>query len=169
MGDVSNALIVVSDTSPLRALLHLNNLDLLHQMFGEVYVPPGVIAELRSPRRKFASVDLSGVPYIRVQAPTDRALVAQLQQRLDLGESQSIALALEIKAAVVLMDEASGRAEAKRRNLAVLGVLGLLRDAKLTGWVPAVKPLIDELIHGQGFFVQNALRARILSDCGETP
>src|SRR5438067_2470013 len=101
--------IVASDTSPLRALAHLGLLDLLGTMFGEVYVPPGVIAQLRSPRRRFPSLDLSGVKSIRVQAPVDAALIADLMRHLDLGESQAIALALELGAKTLLMDEASGR------------------------------------------------------------
>jgi predicted nucleic acid-binding protein len=161
--------IVVSDTSPLRALAHLGLLNLLESMFGEVYVPPGVVDELKSPRRRFPSLDLSVFPSIRLQAPSDAALVAELRQRLDLGESEAIALALELQASTLLMDESSGRSEAKRRGLRVTGVLGVLRDAKLSGLVPAVAPLIDELVNGLGFFVLDALRTQILADCGETP
>jgi predicted nucleic acid-binding protein len=72
--------IVVSDTSPLRALAHLGLLDLLGTMFGEVYVPPGVIAELQIPRRRFPSLDLSAVTSIRVQAPADSELVTELMR-----------------------------------------------------------------------------------------
>jgi predicted nucleic acid-binding protein len=159
--------IVVSDTSPLRALAHLGLLDLLKTMFGEVYVPPGVVAELQIPRRRFPALDLSGLASIRVQAPADAILVTELLRELDLGESQAIALALELEATTLLMDEAAGRGEAKRRGLNVTGVLGVLRDAKLTGLVPAVKPLIDGLINDLGFFVLDALRTQILNDCGE--
>jgi predicted nucleic acid-binding protein len=51
--------------------------------------------------------------------------------------------------------------------LNVTGVLGVLRDAKFAGLVPAVKPLIDKLINDLGFFVLDALRTQILTDCGE--
>jgi predicted nucleic acid-binding protein len=161
--------IVVSDTSPLRALAHLGLLDLLGTMFGEVYVPPGVVDELRRPRRRFPSLDLSGIPSVRVHAPSDAALVTELMRRLDLGEAQAIVIALELKAKTLLMDEASGRSEARQRGLEVTGVLGVLRDAKLAGLVPAAGPLIDELVNGLGFFVLEALRAQILIDCGESP
>ena len=41
--------VVVSDTSPIRALKHLKLTSLLTQLFGEVLVPPGVADELRNP------------------------------------------------------------------------------------------------------------------------
>jgi hypothetical protein len=163
------AAVVVSDTSPLRALAHLRLLDLLGALFGEVYVPPGVIVELRIARRRFPSLDLSGLPSIRVQSAADTQLVAELMRTLDPGESEAIALALELGAAMLLMDEASGRHEAKRRGLSVTGVLGMLRDAKHAGFVPAVKPLLDELKAGLGFFIADPLRTQILTDCGEAP
>ena len=161
--------VVVSDTSPLRALAQLSKLDLLRTMFTEVFVPPGVIGELRSPRRNFASLDLGSLPYVKVQAPTDRALIGELEQQLDAGESQAIALAIELNAHMLLIDEATGPREAKRRGIPVTGVLGILRDAKLAGHISTVRRLIDELITGQGFFVSDALRSRILADCGEVP
>jgi predicted nucleic acid-binding protein len=46
--------IVVSDTSPIRALAHLNLLYVLHALFGEVIVPPKVADELEHPRQSFA-------------------------------------------------------------------------------------------------------------------
>lgn len=161
--------IVVSDTSPLRALAHLNRLDLLQALFGEVFVPPAVIAELQFPRRRFPSFDLTQFSYFRVRAPTDQALVVDLMSQLDVGEAEAIALAIELQAQALLIDEVSGRNEAKRRGLHVTGVLGILREAKVVGLVTVVKPLIDELVHGQGFFLLSSLRDQILRDCGEVP
>jgi len=160
--------VVVSDTSPLRALAHLGLLDLLGALFGEVFVPPAVVAELQAARRRFPPLDVTALPSVRVQAPADTPLVATLRQTLDLGESEAIALALELKAAILLMDEASGRAEARRRGLNVTGVLGIVRDAKRAGLIPAVKPLLDELVAGLGFYISDPLRAQILADCSET-
>jgi predicted nucleic acid-binding protein len=144
-------------------------LDLLGNLFGEVYVPSAVIAELRVSRRRFASLDLSGLPFVRVRSAANTTLVAELMRTLDPGESEAIVLALELDAATLLMDEASGRNEAKRRGLSVTGVLGILRDAKRAGFVPAVKPLLDELVVGLGFFITDALRTQILTDCAEVP
>jgi len=39
-------LVVVSDTSPIRALAHLGLLDLLQRLFDRIAIPPAVASEL---------------------------------------------------------------------------------------------------------------------------
>jgi len=63
--------VVVSETSPLRALGHLGRLDLLTILFGEVTVPPAVAAELLRPRGPFPPLDVSGIVGVRIVAPAD--------------------------------------------------------------------------------------------------
>ncbi len=54
---------------------------------------------------------------------------------LDLGERAAIALAETMHADLLLIDEAAGRAEAKRRHLRVTGTLGVLRAGAEQGLV----------------------------------
>jgi hypothetical protein len=49
---------------------------------------------------------------------------------LEPGESESIALALEIGADLLLIDERRGRAEADRLGIKITGLLGILVEAK---------------------------------------
>jgi predicted nucleic acid-binding protein len=51
--------LVVSDTSPIRALHFLAQITLLEQLFGTVIVPPAVAEELARPRAPFSAIDLS--------------------------------------------------------------------------------------------------------------
>jgi predicted nucleic acid-binding protein len=53
--------------------------------------------------------------------------------RLDLGESEAIALATEVHADLVLIDEQAGRQEAVRRGLRVAGTLSVLDEAAQAG------------------------------------
>src|SRR5215813_10088940 len=100
--------IVVSDTSPIRALAHLGLLDLLPRLFGDVLIPPAVLGELGTPRTLLPAVDVSQHPFIQVRAPVDANLVAQLRTEIDPGESEAIALAVEVKPDRLLMDEVQG-------------------------------------------------------------
>jgi predicted nucleic acid-binding protein len=67
--------------------------------------------------------------------PVDADRVQEITDELDLGERAAIALAGAIHADLLLIDEAAGRAEAKRRNLRVTGTLGVLRTAAERGLV----------------------------------
>ena len=147
--------VVVSDTSPLRALTHLNQISLLGRLFGEVLVPPAVAAELVRPMRMSQPLNLADHAFIKVRAPRDRARVNQLGSTLDPGESEAIALALGV-AAPLLIDEAAGRAAAKGCGLKTIGVLGVLVRAKRIGASGAVGPLIDRLRMNSGFSYQTA-------------
>lgn len=64
---------------------------------------------------------------------------------LDPGETEAIALALELHPDAVLMDERLGRRLAARHGLAVTGLLGFLVLAKHQKLIDAVAPVIQEL------------------------
>lgn len=160
-------MIVVSDTSPLRALDHLGLLSLLPLLYGQVLIPPGVESELAQASPNLLSILATAIPGVQVRPPTDSSLVQLLQRVLDLGESEAIALALQEKADVLLMDEAAGRAEASQRGLHVTGTIGILIRGKDEGHLPAVTPLLDELRDGLGFFISDSLRAKAIALAGE--
>lgn len=159
--------IVVSDTSPIRALAHLGHTDLLHALFGEVLVPPAVATELEKPRSRFQPISLHGLVFVRIQAPQNRKAVAELQATLGPGEAEALVLAVEVRADAILIDESAGRAAALRRGLAPLGVLGILLRAKERGLVDLLRPLLDRLQNELGFFVSPELRSAVLKQAGE--
>ena len=68
----------------------------------------------------------------------DAALVRHLKLLLDVGEAEAIALAIEIQADLLLLDERRGRVVAKELGLAVTGLLGVLLVAKQQGHLVAV-------------------------------
>ena len=158
--------VVVSDTSPIRSLDHLSRLDLLDALFGEVVVPPAVSDELAHPRPRFRPVLVSSLPFARVQAPSDQVDVANLRRSLGPGESEAIVLAAEI-GAELLIDESAGRAEARRRGLRRVGVLGILVRAKQRGQLPIVLPLMERLRDELGFFVSAELYDEVRRQAGE--
>ncbi len=70
--------VVVSDTSPIRALDHLKLTSLLERSYGEVLIPPSVAAELRDPDSALPMLDWASIPGLRMQAPSDLAKVEEL-------------------------------------------------------------------------------------------
>ena len=158
---------VVSDTSPIRALDHLRLLSLLTELYGEILIPPGVASELRNPESALPPLEWTSIPGVRLQAPSDAARVTALRAELDLGESEAIALALEVHASALLVDERAARSIAASLGLKSVGVLAMLVEAKHRGLAASVGPLMAQLQTGIGFHISPALYSEVLRLAGE--
>jgi len=86
---------------------------------------------------------------------------------LDPGESAAISLALELHADAVLMDESEGRAIAQAHGLRTIGVVGILIQARHTGHLVAIRPVIDDLRSKAKFRLSDALVNQALAVCRE--
>jgi predicted nucleic acid-binding protein len=122
-------MIVVADTTPLNYLVLIQHEDLLPRLFGRVLIPPAVFAELQHqetphPVRSWLAQSPSWLQVQLLRSQPDRGL-----DDLDPGEREAIALAEELKADQILLDEAEARQEAARRKLPFIGTLGVLRRA----------------------------------------
>ncbi|WP_346341611.1 hypothetical protein [[Phormidium] sp. ETS-05] len=105
-------MIVVSDTSSLSALAIVGYLWLLQRLYGRVLIPPAVADELRRGGEDDGRITVVlSLDWIEVCQPSNYQLVAILQteRNLDRGESEAIALALELRAEELLIDERLGR------------------------------------------------------------
>lgn len=159
--------VVVADASPLIVLARIGQIELLARTCGQVIVPHAVRAEcLVDPRRPgaraigqaFDAGWLLAQPAHPQYEPVDVA-------GLNAGEAAAIGLA-EALQCPVLIDERLGRAAAARRNLAVIGTLGVLLRAKQQGLAPAVGPLV-QAIKNQGYFLSPAVEREIVRRAGE--
>ena len=99
--------------------------------------------------------------------PLVAAVPADLALALDVGEAETLALALETKANLVLLDESAARLKARQLGLTHTGVLGVLRQARRTNRVPSLKAEILRLRTEARFFVSPALEKQLLSSVGE--
>lgn len=161
-------MIVVSDTSPSNNLAAINQLNLLQQLYGTVIIPEAVYRELTAPEFPVAgAVEVQTFDWIQIRQVNNRTIIDALDNELDIGEVEAIALALELEAEQVLIDERRGRIVAAKLNLSYTGVLGILADAKSQGLIPAVKPLLDTLINQAGFWISESLYNRVLQFVGE--
>lgn len=156
---------VVSNTSPILNLAIVGRLNLLHQQFGQIQIPPAVLDELKINDARTGSQPIRTAitaGWIQVQPVSNQSFVQLLQQTLDGGEAEAISLALELQAKWILLDERDGRKAAKSLGLQVTGVLGVLLRAKESGALPSLQPVIEELTQKAGFRIGPELMARIL-------
>ncbi|MGH2460898.1 MAG: DUF3368 domain-containing protein [Chloroflexota bacterium] len=137
----------VSDSSPLIVFSKAGGLWILHELFGEILIPPTVHLEVSAKRTNRPDVlDPGDEPWIRIcrLAPSD-APRAWLEE-LDPGEAEAIALAAQLgRDVTLLLDDRRGRRLARAHGLEVVGSAGTLVLAKTRGLIPAVKPVLDEL------------------------
>lgn len=137
--------IIVSDTSPLQLLIQVGEVHILERLFGQVVLPPEVVAEMTHPNAPVVVRGfIASLPaWVRTQAPTLRLALPTL----DPGEVAAISLAIEL-AVPLLIDERSGRAVATAHGVSVIGAIGVLERAADTGLIPdlsAVHNLIRTL------------------------
>lgn len=125
-------MIVISDTTPLISLMKIGQLDLIHQLFGEVQIPEAVFQELVSNRRfPEESRLIRESAFIRTVAVRDTRAVELLCRSagLDLGESEAIILSDSDNADLLLMDESRGRRVARQMGIQIMGTIGMLITA----------------------------------------
>ncbi|MCU0784690.1 MAG: DUF3368 domain-containing protein [Verrucomicrobia bacterium] len=151
---------VVSDTSVINYLAAVGQAELLRVQFGKVFVPPAVWRELHAAPNLscMAAADAaqhSG--WLVVQEPKPCRTLEKLFADLDPGEAEAIALACELKPAIVLLDETDGRLEARRLGLTIIGTVGILAAARQTGQLKKIRPLLDRLMSEHRFRLSREL------------
>lgn len=152
-------MVVISDTSPLTALLLAGEAGLLCSLFDRVIIPTAVQNELMRAHSQLPA-------WIEVLSPQNIP-VSIHQAGLDAGETEAIALALELQPDTLLMDERLGRRVAAQHGLNVTGLLGLLVLAKQQGLLIEVVPTIQKLqAKGNCWFGQSLLQS-VCNSVGE--
>jgi predicted nucleic acid-binding protein len=147
--------LVVSNSSPLIALDQIGQLTLLKALFKNVSVSE-VAPSLQ-------------LPEWIIRQSLNQSIDPRIPETsLGAGEREAIALALELNATWILLDDRAARDAAKRLGLPVVGVLGALLAAKRHGLIPAVSPHLDEL-HAKGFFASTELLESVRRTAGEEP
>lgn len=160
-------MIVVADTSVLLNLCRVGQIDLLQALFHEILVPPEVaneFARLSSATGRFQG--LTFPVWIRQQTSTNQILIPATLN-LHPGEIAALSLAVEVKADAILIDERSGHTAALRLGLKTIGILGILIQAKASGNVPSIRPIIERLEREARFWLGPSLRNRVLKQAGE--
>ncbi|NQV19074.1 MAG: DUF3368 domain-containing protein [Armatimonadetes bacterium] len=138
-------MIIIADSSPLISFAILNNLEMLDNIFDEIYVPVAVYNELTNFKKPY-SLKLKEYLKNKVATVKNTDLVKFLTNEIDLGESEAIALALEKKIQDILIDDFRGRKIAELNGLFPIGTVGVLLQAKKQKLIKEIKPLLDLLI-----------------------
>lgn len=161
-------MIVISNTSPIINLAAIGRLELLQQLYGTIAIPQAVYHEIvvRGSGQSGA-LEIQTASWVERHHVRDTALVQRLKHHLDAGEAEAIALAIEMQADQLLIDERKGRTVAKQQGLSVMGLLGVLVVAKRRSLLETVQPALSELRTIAGFWIDPELFAQVLESVGE--
>lgn len=161
-------MVIISDTSCLVALAHIGELNLLSKTFNEIHIPDAVHKELLLLKEYDIDVSIFSASWIKIHQASNFPLVDQLKEILDAGEAEAIALSVEMKADLLIIDEKKGREVAKSFNLAFTGIGGVLIRSKSKGLIPSVKDHLIRIRDESGFYLSDKALKIILEAAGET-
>lgn len=158
---------VVVNTTPLIALSHVEQLDILRKLYGKIIIPEAVYRELSVKTDSICkkTVD-SSLDWIRVDKIKNQMAKAMYKTQLHDGEVEVMILAKEIAAHVVIIDDANAKRHAKYLGLPVTGTLGVLIKAKQERYIDELKPILQRMVEN-GIYISQGLIELCLKQAGE--
>lgn len=150
---------VVSNSSPLIAFAAIEQLPLFSALFESILIPPAVAREI-------APSIPTLPPWLRVQDLTMPLPPSVLRHSFGDGEQEALALAVEIQAERILLDDRPARRVAEELGLLVTGTAGILLVAKRRALLPRIRPALDALLR-TSFFLSPQLYDELLRAAGE--
>ncbi len=127
--------VILSDTSCIILLDKIGELKLLHTLFGQVIVTQEIADEFKKE-----------LPFwFIIKEPTNKTYQKILEASLDKGEASAIAFAIEQTDCLLIIDDFKGRKYAEQLGIKITGTLGVIIEAKLSGCIESVKPLLDKI------------------------
>lgn len=158
--------LVVSDTSPLLNLALIGRLDLLQTQFAAITVPRQVWGELTNGGDGVEALRaLRDDGFLRLVEVERSELFVEILHELDLGETAAICYAVEHDADLILLDERDGRRVARRHDLDVTGIIGVLLRGANTDDLNVEHEL--DALREAGFWISDDLYARVVSEANE--
>ena len=154
---------VISNSTPIIHLAKIGQLDLLKNFFGTITVPQMVWKECTSPGASRPEIEsILSADWIKVVKINDR-IVTLLRHDIDHGEAEAIALALERKASLILLDDSDAREKARLYHLPITGTVGLLLRAYREGLLISFTETLDAL-ESSGFRLNAKLKEKLMKE-----
>jgi predicted nucleic acid-binding protein len=147
--------VIVCNASPLTVFHQIGRLELARAVLENVLIPPAVAREI---------APSLGVPpsWVRIESSSFALDPMPWWSSLDPGEIEAIALALDLSASRVVLDDRSARRAAHQLGRNVVGSVGILLQAHQRGLISAVGPDLDAMIEA-GFHMSRTLYREIVA------
>ncbi len=157
---------VIVNSTPLIVLCGIGRLDILREMYQEIYIPYAVFQEVTAKDDSVCVQICSTGDWIHVEQIHDYSEKKMYKAKLHDGEVEVMILAQEKDADLVVLDDNAAKKTAKYLGLTVTGTLGVLVKAKQQGKIEEISPLLLEM-RKNGFYVSNTVERMVLEQVGE--
>ena len=147
---------IISDTSCLILLDKIGELDILQKLFGTIITTTEVANEFGQPLPA----------WVEIKQPSNKNYQSIIEASVDKGEASAIALAIELEDCLLIIDDLKGRKFANQIGLTIIGTIGIIVDAKLSGIILSIKPILAK-IRLTNFRITEQLESIILKRAGE--
>lgn len=147
---------IISDTSCFILLNNINELELLHKLYGNVTTTLDIAIEYGE----------SLPEWVEIVNSVDKSKQQLLELQIDKGESSAIALAMEISNSTIILDDYKARKIAQQLGLSYTGTIGVIVKTKLRGFIPSIIPILKK-IKLTNFRLTEELELQALKQSGE--
>ena len=137
---------IIADSTCLIGLSRIGQLDLIQKLFQRITIAQAVWDEVVvNGLGRPGSQEVAQADWIDVQKPIDRLAVEALRLSLGPGESESMVLAKEISAQLIILDDSKARLAAQQLGLTVAGTAALIYRAEELQLIASASALIQQL------------------------
>jgi predicted nucleic acid-binding protein len=147
---------IIADTSCLIILSNIQELEILNKVYGEIVTTPEIASEFGDQLP----------PWISIVKVEDFSRQEILELQIDKGEASALALALEIKDCLVIIDDFRARKTAERLGINYTGTIGVIVRAKVAGVIQSIKPILAK-IKATNFRISTEIESQALKASGE--
>lgn len=148
--------LIIADTSCLILLDNIDELEILHKLYGEIFITSIISEEF--------GVEIP--KWFKVLNPKNNEYKKILATNVDPGEASAIALGLEMPRSTLILDDHKARTLAKQLHLRFTGTMGVLLEAKQQGLILSMKGILAK-ISTTNFRLSKEIESKILHKAGE--
>lgn len=158
---------VVCDSTVFIGLAKIRKIELLKQIFREVFIPDAVFNEVVTSGKGRPGVkEIANAKWIKREPIKDQRTVEILIAELGQGEAEVLVLGKELNADLLIIDDERARTAATSAGFNIIGLAGILLFAKQLKLIPSVKALLDQL-QSKNFRLSDRIYREVLKKSGE--
>lgn len=157
---------VVVNSTPLIALCGIGQLNILRELYHDIYIPDAVYCEVTALEDSACLQIKTAGEWIHVEKIQNVTEKKMYKAKLHDGEVEVMILAQEKMADLVIIDDNAAKKTAKYLGLTVTGTLGVLIKAKRQGVIEEIYPFLCKM-RQNGFYMDPGLVDEVLAQAGE--